>query len=1061
MVKGDPKCDYYADLELPPSADANEIKRQFKKLGLTPEFQHFIKSLKYHPDRNPGKELEFNSKFQAIQAAHEVLTDPTQKAKYDADRIKNGLLHPYTTPLRPNPPPRAAASNFPPPPQRTPQASNRYNFTPQPSSASNRYSAYMRTDPNNPSKSPADDAKARANAFKAWEQMRHGQGVPPQARPVPPRPTKNTTFQPAREAGSYPPKEPPQRPPWDQTKEPHPGLPKMARSNTTRVPKKGGFAPGFSAGDEPPARNTSAYFNVSKGERPDVSRSNFESRPAPPPPPPPPPPPAASNQRSSQRRPDPLKPFRPQSGAEDLFANSERLSTPYATSGGEKTYFGPGFGRPTSAREAASSGDVYDSEPFGSKSPNTQKTSTTSQRGHHSASPKLRSPRPVSVSSTSSSSSDESLREGVEELYTSAAQSRGPQSRTQNGRLKPSSRPYVSVDNAEEDKGLPPRSRSDAAENTSRFGLKPPSTGPNIDAGQAEGFMEHRMKHEAERTHGADGSSHAPPHTNSGNQSKQRLLHRPRSWHDKYGVADQDQAKDNVDRPATGDQPVKPSMYDASGFDPFFFPPSTEAWSHQWPFGGSRALAAARSPRAPLPHWAIPSCIPPRSQHAAQTRTSIHIQTQIPFISPLVEDADKLCHSFTFPYEARKQAVHPPPLRSHSSDTISVNFSPSDWHGKFTGRPGEYFDPPMRKNNVPRGRNSPTKRPAAPANQTQPAPSVQGSEVPMESSHMPPPPPPHPPGATQEESYSPDKWAPYFKPGTLNWPPPPPPPQVGAPARGPSRKRPKTPSRRGSRNVVKRPAVPKPVSVTPVVDDAFQEMTSSNVESASSQSSASGTPMDLDMGSSPPSGPSLAHLSPPVDRADSRSTTPRPPIPPRANVPPRKPTPQDHAHLGLDDLRKVAPFAPNEEGIKDLNDLSTALPFESKASAQPPKVASPQQLALPQPPKAPVAPELVTQSSWERYIAAMHTYIIGWNAFNTQILAHFNERQASAEATLKPDWKAAMEKWGVGKYMQGVEEDFRVREHWDISWERHRECMRVLGAVREKALGHSLRGNVN
>lgn len=43
MVKVDSKCDYYADLELPPSADANEIKRQFKKLGLitwTPSSSH-------------------------------------------------------------------------------------------------------------------------------------------------------------------------------------------------------------------------------------------------------------------------------------------------------------------------------------------------------------------------------------------------------------------------------------------------------------------------------------------------------------------------------------------------------------------------------------------------------------------------------------------------------------------------------------------------------------------------------------------------------------------------------------------------------------------------------------------------------------------------------------------------------------------------------------------------------------------------------------------------------------------------------------------------------------
>lgn len=33
MVKTDARRDYYADLELQPSADANEVKKQFKKLG--------------------------------------------------------------------------------------------------------------------------------------------------------------------------------------------------------------------------------------------------------------------------------------------------------------------------------------------------------------------------------------------------------------------------------------------------------------------------------------------------------------------------------------------------------------------------------------------------------------------------------------------------------------------------------------------------------------------------------------------------------------------------------------------------------------------------------------------------------------------------------------------------------------------------------------------------------------------------------------------------------------------------------------------------------------------
>jgi hypothetical protein len=43
MVKADVKYDYYADLELPPTADAEEIKKQFRTLGqciLQQQHQH-------------------------------------------------------------------------------------------------------------------------------------------------------------------------------------------------------------------------------------------------------------------------------------------------------------------------------------------------------------------------------------------------------------------------------------------------------------------------------------------------------------------------------------------------------------------------------------------------------------------------------------------------------------------------------------------------------------------------------------------------------------------------------------------------------------------------------------------------------------------------------------------------------------------------------------------------------------------------------------------------------------------------------------------------------------
>ncbi|ORY03865.1 DnaJ domain-containing protein, partial [Clohesyomyces aquaticus] len=72
MVKPDASRNYYSDLEISANADDNEIRKAFRQLAL-----------KYHPDRNPGRESEFVTKFQQIQAAHEVLSDPQLRLKYD------------------------------------------------------------------------------------------------------------------------------------------------------------------------------------------------------------------------------------------------------------------------------------------------------------------------------------------------------------------------------------------------------------------------------------------------------------------------------------------------------------------------------------------------------------------------------------------------------------------------------------------------------------------------------------------------------------------------------------------------------------------------------------------------------------------------------------------------------------------------------------------------------------------------------------------------------------------------------------------------------------------
>ncbi|KAM4056858.1 DnaJ domain-containing protein [Hirsutella rhossiliensis] len=138
--------DWYADLELPETADIQEIKKQFRKLAL---------ALKYHPDRNPGREVEVNSKFQIIQSAHEVLTDPQLKAKYDN-----------------------VGQQFPPPPRRNTAARNAT------SGAQRWQSRFSNGVPPTAKQQAPSDAEAKKNAARAFENMRKSQAQPP---PPPPR----------------------------------------------------------------------------------------------------------------------------------------------------------------------------------------------------------------------------------------------------------------------------------------------------------------------------------------------------------------------------------------------------------------------------------------------------------------------------------------------------------------------------------------------------------------------------------------------------------------------------------------------------------------------------------------------------------------------------------------------------------------------------------------------------------------------------------------------------------------------------------------------------------
>src|SRR4051812_4309302 len=70
----DVATDYYELLDIPPTASESEIRRAYRKT-----------SLLYHPDKVKPTPENLD-KFQLLQTAISILTDPTEKTKYDQTR---------------------------------------------------------------------------------------------------------------------------------------------------------------------------------------------------------------------------------------------------------------------------------------------------------------------------------------------------------------------------------------------------------------------------------------------------------------------------------------------------------------------------------------------------------------------------------------------------------------------------------------------------------------------------------------------------------------------------------------------------------------------------------------------------------------------------------------------------------------------------------------------------------------------------------------------------------------------------------------------------------------
>lgn len=83
-----PSNDYYETLRVQPSSSPDEIAQAYRRLAR-----------QYHPDLNP-QNADAATRFKEISEAYQALSDPAQRAQYDAERARasQGPLSPEASP---------------------------------------------------------------------------------------------------------------------------------------------------------------------------------------------------------------------------------------------------------------------------------------------------------------------------------------------------------------------------------------------------------------------------------------------------------------------------------------------------------------------------------------------------------------------------------------------------------------------------------------------------------------------------------------------------------------------------------------------------------------------------------------------------------------------------------------------------------------------------------------------------------------------------------------------------------------------------------------------------
>jgi curved DNA-binding protein CbpA len=1057
-------------------------------------------------------------KFQAIQAANEVLGDPASKQKYDNDRRKAGIFSagPTFNPRQPAPGnPYSANSAYPPPPRRTGPPPGTYS-RPQPASAgpgpppsgAERFSNFPRPAPT----ARADGAQHRTDQYTAWSNINNTQRrqqnfnqPPPRNQPPPQQP------QPQPRQRGPPPQPPPRQDPkmpndpgarfynaprpepeplnrnqsaWqayqNSMNAPKPGL---NRTSSVKTPNRQGFNPNnLSGSDEKPSgshhmhRNRSADFGRPQPTQPTVR--------VPPPPSGVPPSANPTTPRSplspKSQRPfaDPTRPFSSRMADDQVpFSEGNRNRTPYSSYIHEKTDLGDGLRRSFSTRDTTKLGP--------DDAANQSRARSTSPLGRQRAS--------ESNANGSGQKKPFVMYSDSEESDADITQSPGEANPEPGEQHRPGTAPNAQTP-FERPKKVP-TAPSQSYSNRNGTPLSRPRTSDDIPPHSAQPDMEQRSSSNM-YDDPLFPSTATSESANNANSSLTSTVRARRTW-SKAGrwalpASINPFAKPTKTSIVESQQRSDPGPF-VTAADPVFVRAREDERNAYLQFQSKL--------KNEYDH--VPNCLDMDVFLKLASTARKGITCGRPILDVLLVELLEYFPSVgldqnTFANRSGRTNSftniphhHQTNGKARSAEEINMNFSNDEkFDGTFTSRPEDFAPPTGRKQPSPNGRTprTPNFQPrSATMDDSTTSTYFEKPQRPFGSDGT----PRETPLETAQGGYDSEEWSQRVKdPSFASWAQPQPqqPPRQGSPSKGgatPAARK-ASQGRRSGRSATGRAADGTPLP-QPHVVDLTEEETSTAERADDANAFDDGDAMDID--DTPPTTRSAN------DAADASGPGKGPRVysvpisswrqqqeqifgqasKPGAGSRPHRASTNDDTKFGasLDDLSKVEPFAKpasGSNGLNNLGDIGSQLPFKSEASRDLPTTSSlsQQHAKFPPVPAPPPEPTNLTKALWQGYVTDFGKYLVAFHLWNKKMLEHFATYELKSEQRLEGG-TAWLEAVGETSGISGTQQGFgsylteslgvaKSREYWVVGCKKHQEGLNTFAQVKESVRAKAAKG---